>query len=126
MRATNGIWAAVGAGTSLAAAALIALVSVSVVLAVHGWPQVGRSQNGSVALRAQMAAAVATGSGAAAAPAPTVVVPVAARPRRAAARRGPAGRGPAGRRPAARRPSGGSTPSTPVASTGGSGAASGG
>jgi hypothetical protein len=52
MRATKGIWAAVGAGTSLAAAALIALVSVSVVLAVHGWPQVSRSQNGSVALRA--------------------------------------------------------------------------
>lgn len=40
MRATKGLWAAVGAGTSLAAAGILALLCVSFVLAVHGWPQV--------------------------------------------------------------------------------------
>ena len=37
MQAKQGLWAAVGAGTALAAAGLLVLVSVSVVLAVHGW-----------------------------------------------------------------------------------------
>jgi hypothetical protein len=74
MRATRGLWAAVGAGTSLAAAGLLALVSVSVVLAVHGWPQVSGSDGaGSVALRAQVAGTDATRSAAAAAPAPVVL-----------------------------------------------------
>jgi hypothetical protein len=34
MRATKGMWAAVGAGTALAAAGLLILVATSVVLAV--------------------------------------------------------------------------------------------
>ena len=57
MRATKGLWAALGAGTSLAAAALIALATMGVVLAVGGWPN-GRyvGYDGSVALRAQRAA----------------------------------------------------------------------
>jgi hypothetical protein len=58
MRVTKGLWAALGAGTSLAAAALLALATMGVVLAVGGWPS-GRyvSHDGSVALQAQRAAA---------------------------------------------------------------------
>lgn len=74
MRATRGLWAAVGAGTSLAAAGLLALFSVSVVLAVRGWPQVSRADGSrSVALRAHVATPDASGSAAAAAPAPVVL-----------------------------------------------------
>ena len=58
MRATKGIWAALGAGTSLAAAGLITLATLGAVLAVGGWPA-GRevARDGSVMLRARPAAA---------------------------------------------------------------------
>src|SRR5216117_1766341 len=101
MQAKQGLWAAVGAGTALAAAGLLVLVSVSVVLAVHGWPQVGKADGpSSVALRAQVAAAARTDSDATA-PALPVALPV----DHAATRRAPVQRGAARRLPAKRRPS---------------------
>jgi hypothetical protein len=85
MRATKGLWAAVGAGTSLAAAALLVLVSVSVVLAVHGWPQVSSADDSNpVALRA---APIASGASSAAAQAPSPVV-LASRAARVTSHRG--------------------------------------
>ena len=55
MQAKQGLWAAVGAGTALAAAGLLVLVSVSVVLAVHGWPQVSKaSKNFHKAMRREV------------------------------------------------------------------------
>jgi D-tyrosyl-tRNA(Tyr) deacylase len=61
MRVTKGLWAAMGAGVSLAAAALIALATMSVVLAVGGWPN-GHyvAREGSVALQAQRSVAHST------------------------------------------------------------------
>jgi hypothetical protein len=58
MRATKGLWAALGAGVSLAAAGLIALAMMGVVLAVGGWPK-GHyvTRDGSATLQAQRAAA---------------------------------------------------------------------
>ena len=97
MRATKGLWAALGAGTSLAAAALLALATMGVVLAVGGWPS-GRyvSHDGSVALQAQRAAATQR-------PMTTAAKHAArARSHRAAPR--PDRRQVAGHRPAAQRP----------------------
>jgi hypothetical protein len=111
MRATRGLWAAVGAGTSLAAAGLLALFSVSVVLAIRGWPQVSKADGaGSVALRAQVATPRANGA-AAAAPSPVVL------PARSASAPRSHGRGAAqhGGHTPARRPSG--TSSAPAGST---------
>jgi hypothetical protein len=70
MRATKGLWAALGAGVSLAAAGLIALAILGVVLAVGGWPN-GHyvARDGSATLQAQRVAA------------PVAVAPVAAAPR---------------------------------------------
>ena len=134
MRATRGLWAAVGAGTSLAAAGLLALFSVSVILAVRGWPQVSRADgDSSVALRAKVATPGTSGSAAAAAPSPVVLphrgtAAKASQRRNAGRRRGSAHHGSGMRRPATRRPGGsGSTPagSTAVPSPSGSGTASG-
>src|SRR6476619_4970683 len=107
MRATKGMWAAVGAGTALAAAGLLILVATSVVLAVHGWPQVSAAQGSpSVTLRERVAAARA----AAAAPEPValpqrrVTVVRATTTRRSAAGRRVAQRTPVGRRPSSGRP----------------------
>jgi hypothetical protein len=83
MRATKGLWAAVGAGTSLAAAGVLALFSVSLVLAVRGWPQVGVAGSGdAVELRAQVASAPASATSAAPQAATQVVVAGARRARR--------------------------------------------
>src|SRR5689334_5099379 len=72
MRTRRGLWAAVGAGTALAAAGLAVLVVVSVVLAVHGWPQVSSADGSArVTLRAEVAAE--RPGAAAAAPAPVVL-----------------------------------------------------
>lgn len=68
MRATKGLWAALGAGVSLAAAALIVLATMSVVLAVGGWPKGHTApREGAVALQAVRvahAAGPAVGQGA--------------------------------------------------------------
>ena len=133
MRASKGLLAALGAGTSLAAAAVIALFSVSVLLAVHGWPQVSRADGSdSVALRAQIAATAAADgdSGAANAPAPVALParPPAVRHRTAArrtlARRGPASRRPGATRPGTAAPAPGSSGSSGVPSPGSSGGSS--
>jgi hypothetical protein len=81
MRATKGLWAALGAGTSLAAAGVLALFSVSVVLAVRGWPQVRTAGPDSVALRAE-AASAPTGVAAGSATGAAQVVVARARPTR--------------------------------------------
>jgi hypothetical protein len=96
MRATRGLWAAVGAGTSLAAAGVLALFVLSVALAVHGWPQVGGSGDPrAVELRAAALRSADEVSGAAAAPGRSQVV-LAARvtrtPRAVARRRAASGR----------------------------------
>jgi hypothetical protein len=57
VRATKGLWAAMGAGVALAAAALVALATMSVVLAVGGWPKGHFVQRGAVSLQAQRATA---------------------------------------------------------------------
>src|SRR4051794_25991985 len=112
MRTTKGLWAAVVAGTSLAAAALLALFTLSVVLAVHGWPQVSKAgDDAPVALRAQIAAADGAGSAAAQAPAPVFLATHAAARRTAGDRRTGSHRGAVGR-PGTRRP--GSGAATPV------------
>ena len=99
MRATKGLWAALGAGTSLAAAALLALATLGVVLAVGGWPS-GRyvSHDGSVALQAQRAAAHAAATQR---PATAAATPARAASRRAPARRAAAQRSRPGSAPAA-------------------------
>jgi hypothetical protein len=91
MQATKGLWSALGAGTSLAAAGVLALFSVSVLLGVHGWPQVRAADGGRVAVRAQALAPAGAAPTTASAPA---VLPVAAAPRtrRAAGNRTRTGR----------------------------------
>jgi hypothetical protein len=74
MRATKGLWAAVGAGTSLAAAGILALFAVSVVLAVRGWPQVRSAGSGDAVLRAEVASAPAGGAAAYSDPPMQIVV----------------------------------------------------
>src|SRR5258705_10725877 len=109
MRATKGLWAAVGAGTSLAAAAVLALFCVSLVLAVHGWPQVSKAPgDGAVALQAQVAVTSAA-SAASQAPEPVVLAARAANPR-STSRRAAALRRRSARRPAPRRPGGAGSP----------------
>ncbi|MDX6655967.1 MAG: hypothetical protein QOH62_760 [Solirubrobacteraceae bacterium] len=83
MHATKGLWSALGAGTSLAAAGVLALFSVSVLLGVNGWPQVRAADGGRVAVRAQALAPTAAEASTAAAPA-VLPVPAAHRPRRTA------------------------------------------
>jgi len=126
MQTRQGLLAAVGAGTALAAAGLLILVAMSVVLAVHGWPQVSRAQGSpSVTLRERVGASRA----AAAAPEPVALPqrPTAGAtrtpPRRSAARRTVSHRTPAARRPASGRPTSTAAAPSPQASTPSSSAA---
>jgi hypothetical protein len=118
MRATRGLWAAVGAGTSLAAAGVLALFVLSVALAVHGWPQVGGSGDPrAVELREAALHPAASAVGTAASPGGSqVVLPgrVTPTPRAPARRRAASG----GRVPsrAPRRPgAAGAAPQAPAA-----------
>jgi hypothetical protein len=128
MHATKGLWSALGAGTSLAAAGVLALFSVSVLLGVKGWPQVRAADGGQVAVRAQ--ALTPTAAGANTATAPAVLPAPAARRTHRAGRPGTRtgrrnGQSDAGRGPAVQvsAPQGSSPPAASGSPTSGPGSA---